>query len=636
MARRRRDAPDPTPDPAPQQQPAPAPDSAWAEKLAHAVAQARTQVDALSAAQQALATSTAAATQSQTGLAAALASVAAQSRKGAPGATPPASGGGAGQPPPAAAPPGATGGPGRASPAAPPAGLGAAVAQAARSQQVFGDAAASAAAKTGTLARSQGGLAGAVGGASDAMGRMASGSRNAADAGGKLAQSAQAVKGQSEKMATAGLAVAGAYAYASSKLLGFVKAGLAGTTTGEALSQNFQAIQREVASIFLPTITALIQRLQQVVTWFRNLSGEQQQNISRWAMITVGGLGLLTVIPKLVGAFGVLGGVLRTAIVANPLLVVAGAVAALMARTQEGRDTLKDLGTSLFEAFKKVGEILADVLVPLIRALTDVLSGPLGKIILFGTLGALAISKIFMAVKGLTLAITSMGVSFGAAIGIMTAGLGLVIAGIVALVTNASKIKDTLKDAEDIEVRLRTGKTSRAQAEKDIEDKVTEQMARWQTMMAKGEHREAAMEMAPFLRGGKEVGFGGSLLGEDFKQAISDMVKMSPEDRLAKAGEEMRRQLSIGVERGEKAGKDKAGRTDVVMARGGQEGLTDVIKRLEEASIKQALPQQQLDETKKQTTFLEDIQKMIEDMRRQLGVEPRPVQPPLPPVLPGG
>lgn len=643
MARRRRDAPDltPAPDPTPAQQPAPAPDSAWAEKLAHAAAQARTQVDALTAAQQALATSTAAATQSQTGLAAALANVAAQSRKGAPAgpATPPASGGGAGQPPPAAAPPGATGGSGRGSLAAPPAGLGAAVAQAARSQQVLGDAAASAAAKTGTLARSQGGLAGAVGGASDAMGRMASGSRSATDAGGKLAQSAQAVKGQSEKMATAGLAVAGAYAYASSKLLGFVKAGLAGTTAGELLSFNISQLHRQIASLFLPVIEGLIKRIQALTDWFRDLSGEQQQSIARWAGLSVGMLGALTLLPKLITGFGLFGGVLRTAIVANPFIVITGALVALMARTEEGRGALKDVGSTLLEAFKAVAELIAGVLIPVVEALTDVLSGPAGKILLWGTIitaVGFKVVSVFAAIKGAALA---AGLGISGAFAAATLGVGALIAGVAALLANSNRLKEFEQEVGDIAKGVRSGQTPREEAQRMVKQAAQRRAFGVEEQVRFGGGGDFYKSMSEAEQAISRAGIDLSDRLTAFERAALHMGPDAEgfEDALGKfsaTAQEAYEKLGRGViERAEKGGK---GRSDLVTSRTGQEDVTAVIRRLEESVLKTDVPKRQLEEAEKQTTILEQLQKMMDDMARRLGVEPRPIVPPLPPVIPGG
>jgi hypothetical protein len=629
MARRRRDAPDPTPppDPTPAQQPAPAPDSAWAEKLAHAVAQARTQVDALTAAQAALATSTTAAQRSQAGLAAALANVAAQSRKGAPGATPPASGGGAGQPPPAAAPPGATGGPGRGSLVAPPAGLGAAVAQAARSQQVLGDAAASAAAKTGTLARSQGGLAGAVGGASDAMGRMASGSRSAADAGGKLAQSAQAVKGQSEKMATAGLAVAGAYAYASSKLLSFVKAGLAGTTAGEALSFQFNQLQRSVAEAFLPVVESVIRRLQTLTQFFRGLSGEQQENVRRWTGITIGALGFMTLVPKLVGGLMTVGAVLKAAALSNPFLLAAGAIAALLARTEEGRSSLAEMGKTLMDAFGKLAEILGEVLVPIVQALTDALSGPVGKFLLIGALVA-GVMKMVGAWGLLRTAIMATGATATVAFGILTAGLAAAVAGIIALVNRTKQESEALKEAEDIGYRLRKGQITKTEARGEVEEKVGRKRYEIERAAGRGDTEEAGNKLFDLIRQS----------GASQMEAINKLTKMqaaglSPAEMLEQVLGEFRTKLlgeAFAGGKGKAEGKD---RSQLVSARSGQEDPAAVLRRLEEATLRTDIPKQQLEKT---TELNDNIKGLWDFLKQKLGgnTEPRPSLPAAPPVLP--
>jgi hypothetical protein len=631
MARRRRDAPDPTPDPASQQQPTPAPDSAWAEKLAHAAAQARSQVDALTAAQQALATSTTAAQRSQTGLAAALANVAAQSRKGVPGtpATPPLPG----TAPLAGATPAAAQTPSR-QPAGAPAGLGAAVALATRQQQALGDAAAGAAAKTGALARSQGGLAGAAGAAGGAVGRMGGGMALAVLAGGKLAQASQSVKGQSDKMATAGLAVAGAYAYASSKLLGFVKAGLAGTTTGELLSFNINQLHRQIASLFLPVIEGLIKRLQQATDWFRSLSGEQQQSIARWAGLSVGMLGALTILPKLIGVFGLLGGVLRTAIVANPFLVVTGALVALMSRTEEGRGALKDVGATLLSAFEAVAKLIAGVLIPVVEALTEVLSGPAGKILLWGTIitaVGFKVVSVFAAIKGAALA---AGLGISGAFAAATLGVGALIAGVVALLSRSSQLKDFEKEVGEIAKGVRTGRTPQREAQEEGRKAAVGQAYEIEQALKKGgadfwkglSAAEAALKKAgmespldPFEQAALHYGTEGA------DEAREKLVRATQEalEAIAKRT----------VEEGAKGGK---GRSDLVTSRTGQEDVTAVIRRLEESVLKTDIPKRQLDEAEKQTGLLGELQKMINEMSRRLGVEPPQILPPLPPVISGG
>lgn len=97
----------------------------------------------------------------------------------------------------------------------------------------------------------------------------------------------------------AGPATAG-FVMLTGAILGFVRAGLAGTVQGEMLSFRMQMLSREIAGIFLPAISAVIDKLSQAVAWFRNLSGEKQNLIMKFALATVAALGVAMVFPKIV------------------------------------------------------------------------------------------------------------------------------------------------------------------------------------------------------------------------------------------------------------------------------------------------------------------------------------------------
>lgn len=76
-------------------------------------------------------------------------------------------------------------------------------------------------------------------------------------------------------------------------VMGFVAAGLRGTQEGNALAYRFQLLSQQIAAIFLPIIDKVIDYLGRIVSWFQNLSGEQQDNIRKWILIAAGILGVI-------------------------------------------------------------------------------------------------------------------------------------------------------------------------------------------------------------------------------------------------------------------------------------------------------------------------------------------------------
>jgi hypothetical protein len=190
-------------------------------------------------------------------------------------------------------------------------------------------------------------------------------------------------KGQLEAMQRAAEAGARAaalgFAAGAASLAAFVRAGLQGTTMGEALARNVQALSREVAAVFSPAIQAAIAKLREAVAWFRGLSAEQQDQVQKWSLVTLGALGLVAALPKLVAVGGAVVTVFQgiaaagaAMAAANPFAwVAAGAVAlvALVASTEKGRAAF----ARLWEAARPSVTRILDT----VTRLTEMISGPL-------------------------------------------------------------------------------------------------------------------------------------------------------------------------------------------------------------------------------------------------------------------
>ncbi len=85
-------------------------------------------------------------------------------------------------------------------------------------------------------------------------------------------------------------------------ILGFVTAGMAGTTEGAALQVRLRALSMEIAGIFKPVIDAIIGKLDDLVTWFRKLTPQEEKQLRFWALFTAGALMAIPVIMRVIGA----------------------------------------------------------------------------------------------------------------------------------------------------------------------------------------------------------------------------------------------------------------------------------------------------------------------------------------------
>lgn len=166
---------------------------------------------------------------------------------------------------------------------------------------------------------------------------------------------------QAKKMS---LVLAGAYATGTASVFGFVHAGLAGTAEANLMAHSFMLMNREIASIFTPAIHAAITAVQTITQALRSMSGGTQENIRNLIGIAATFLGILTIVPPLIAGIKAVGAALMSAIVANPILAVAAAVAGLLVGTEAGRKALGNLFAAvgpILEAFEPILEIVNDV-----------------------------------------------------------------------------------------------------------------------------------------------------------------------------------------------------------------------------------------------------------------------------------
>lgn len=178
----------------------------------------------------------------------------------------------------------------------------------------------------------------------------------------EAAKSADLLK---NRMGQAQLALAGLGA----GLVGIVRSGLGGTSHMEALSLHFQLFSREVASLFIPTFDMMIDTLIRGTEWFRSLSGEQQAALGG-TLTLAAGFGLLAkILPTVATA---LSGV-WTLMAANPFLAVAGALAALVASSEEGRQMFGNLFSDLWKTVEPVFATLTGAVRSIAAALQPVL-----------------------------------------------------------------------------------------------------------------------------------------------------------------------------------------------------------------------------------------------------------------------
>lgn len=191
-----------------------------------------------------------------------------------------------------------------------------------------------------------------------------------ADSAKKQEALAKATEEAGRKMAVSQMVLAGAYAYTTSKILGWVNAGLAGTTEGNRLAFMFERLHREIASVFAPIINATIEGITKLVTWFHSLDGEGQKNLRMMGLVSVALLGVSSIVPLLGKSFESLGKSLSVAFSAHPIIMAVSAMGAILLSTEKGRASLSRMGELLSPISKQFQE-MADRATTLAEKLTN-------------------------------------------------------------------------------------------------------------------------------------------------------------------------------------------------------------------------------------------------------------------------
>jgi len=245
------------------------------------------------------------------------------------------------------------------------------------------------------------------------------------------------------------VAVLGAgYGFLTSKVMGFVSAGLAGTAEGERLNLVMTRLNQSIASIFTPAIHAAIDKLNQLTNWFRNLSGNQQEQIRNMVGMGVAFLGVATIVPKLISAVVALSTAFKTAFTNHPVLMIISAIASLLVTTEQGRAAIGKMGAALLPlasiatSFAKALEPIAAMLnkivdaavtiiapmLSIVAAIVDMIGPSILLGVVFYTLGVMAIpmlTSIWTSLTAATIATygwaTATGVLTGAVWGLNAA-----------------------------------------------------------------------------------------------------------------------------------------------------------------------------------------------------------------------
>jgi hypothetical protein len=191
------------------------------------------------------------------------------------------------------------------------------------------------------------------------------------------------------QVATAG------FAAITGSIGGMATAGFRGTVEGNRLAFQLQQLSREVAAVFSPVVDKAVEKIGELVTWFRSLSGQQQDQILHWTEAAVATLGFAIALPKVVAGIQfvvaavsslnaalAVGDILTGGILPLIGLVVAG-LTALAIGTDTGRSALSGLWKTLkqvWSALKPVGEFIQNVfsaawnaVAPVIEAVGDAL-----------------------------------------------------------------------------------------------------------------------------------------------------------------------------------------------------------------------------------------------------------------------
>ncbi|HEX5272709.1 MAG TPA: hypothetical protein VFW33_19565 [Gemmataceae bacterium] len=152
---------------------------------------------------------------------------------------------------------------------------------------------------------------------------------------------------------------------------GLVIAGVHASAAGQVLGIQLEELSRQIASVFAPTIYAVMNRLADLTRWFRSLTADQQASIRTWSLTAAGIVAVSVVAPKLIAGFAAMrvavlafGTAMKIAVAANPWLLLAGVVAGVVVSMYSLGDVTKTfaaIATAVNEPFQTLLGILKDV-----------------------------------------------------------------------------------------------------------------------------------------------------------------------------------------------------------------------------------------------------------------------------------
>jgi hypothetical protein len=391
---------------------------------------------------------------------------------------------------------------------------------------------------------------------------------------------AAAVKAAKE-MAAAQREVAIAFDRAAQSLRSFALAGLAGTTMGERLTFQQQMLRREITQLFLPALEQVSRWLNQVTNWFRQLTGAQQENLGKWLLIGTAALGVLLVLPKVVATADALAKswkALSLVFAANPFIAVLAGLVAVEAMTEQGRTALEEMGKQGLRVFEEVGQILSSVLLPALELLSELLSGSVGKIIVWSTAFLMAIRAVQAAFAGLSL--TMLGA------GAIVAGM-IAVVGLLAAAFGKSEFR---KFGENLAAEVRKGRISLEEAERELENKRIERQLELERQY-RGEGKSPTAVVRALYRLGTQ-------------QTPEELARKESQEELEKTRQRLREET-----------RDRR-RHELQLSQTAQEDPRRTIQRIQEAALKVQTPTDR--NTEKTAENTEAMKRILEELLRKV------------------
>ena len=154
-------------------------------------------------------------------------------------------------------------------------------------------------------------------------------------------------------------------------LQGMALAGISASGAGQIMSLQFAELNRQIGSIFVPTVNLFMERMSALIRWFQGLSGEQQKALRQWGL-TLAGMALVGgYLPRLTASYqalsaavSVAGKALALIPLSNPIALATIGMAALLASTYSWEDVLDGIKTAardLHATFKDLGSAMRDI-----------------------------------------------------------------------------------------------------------------------------------------------------------------------------------------------------------------------------------------------------------------------------------